>query len=319
MEVQPVRFELAGVVDMCLITAQPLLKPGVSLSKTIAADLPPVYSDPNKVKQILLNLLSNAAKFTHTGQVVVSVQRHLVDQGSRSAEKLALADLLIISVTDSGIGISAEALGRIFEEFQQADSSTTRQYGGTGLGLSISRHLARLLGGDLTATSTPGAGSTFTLTLPVQYGENISSSAPGPGREEQARLAHFKAGREATGVSPLIVLAIDDDPDAIYLLGENLSEAGYQVIGATSGDEGLQKAKEIQPFAITLDITMPRKDGWQVLHDLKSDPATRDIPVIMLTMVDKRLLGYRLEAADYLLKPVDNRAMVAALQRLMER
>jgi CheY-like chemotaxis protein len=129
-------------------------------------------------------------------------------------------------------------------------------------------------------------------------------------------LTGFKTGRKAGGGLPLIVLAIDDDPDAIYLLAENLNEAGYQVIGATSGDEGLQKAKEIQPFAITLDITMPRKDGWQVLHDLKTDPATRNIPVIMLTMVDKKLLGYRLEAADYLLKPVDSRAMVAALQRL---
>jgi signal transduction histidine kinase/CRP-like cAMP-binding protein len=318
MEVQPARFELTGVVDMCVATAQPLLKPGVTLSKTIAADLPPVYSDPDKVKQILLNLLSNAAKFTHAGQVGVSVQRDLVDQGQWGAENLPPAEMLIISVTDSGIGISAEALGRIFEEFQQADSSTTRQYGGTGLGLSISRHLARLLGGDLTATSTPGAGSTFTLTLPIQYGENISlpPPTPGPSQKAPARMARVKAGREGAGETPRIVLAIDDDPDAIYLLGENLSEAGYQVIGATSGDEGVQKAREIQPFAITLDITMPRKDGWQVLHDLKTDPATRDIPVIMLTMVDKKLLGYRLEAADYLLKPVDNRAMVAALQRL---
>jgi signal transduction histidine kinase/CRP-like cAMP-binding protein/ActR/RegA family two-component response regulator len=325
MEVQPAMFELAGVVDMCITTAQPLLKPGVSLVKTIAADLPPVYSDPDKVKQILLNLLSNAAKFTHEGQIVVSAQgsRGLPAQNAgRGAqggtENLSPADVLSISVTDSGIGISAEALGRIFEEFQQADSSTTRQYGGTGLGLSISRHLARLLGGDLTATSAPGAGSTFTLTLPAQYGDNISSPrpAPGPSQEIPAGPARSKARREVAGGQSRIVLAIDDDPDAIYLLGENLSEAGYQVIGAISGDEGVQKAKEIQPFAITLDITMPRKDGWQVLHDLKTDPATRDIPVIMLTMVDKKLLGYRLEAADYLLKPVDNQAMVAALQRL---
>jgi signal transduction histidine kinase/CRP-like cAMP-binding protein/CheY-like chemotaxis protein len=310
MEVQPTWFELTGIVDICVATAQPLLKPGISLVKTIAANLPPVYSDPDKVKQILLNLLSNAAKFTHEGQIVVSAQG--------SAESLSPADILSISVTDSGIGISAEGLGRIFEEFQQADSSTTRQYGGTGLGLSISRHLARLLGGDLTATSTPGAGSTFTLTLPAQYGGNISSSRPAPSvsQETPAGPAHNKARWEAAGGPSRIVLAIDDDPDAIYLLRESLGEAGYQVIGANSGDEGVQKAKEIQPFAITLDITMPRKDGWQVLHDLKTDPATRHIPVIMLTMVDKKLFGYRLEAADYLLKPVDNQAMVAALQRL---
>lgn len=323
MEVQPTRFELAGVVDMCLTTAQPLLKAGVSLVKTLSPDLPLVYSDPNKVKQILLNLLSNAAKFTHEGQIVVSVQGSGKTGEQGGAENLSPADIFIISVTDSGIGISAEALGRIFEEFQQADGSTTRQYGGTGLGLSISRHLAHLLGGELTATSTPGIGSTFTLTLPVQYGENLSLPQPAPSypaqspsQEIPARPERVKARREAGGGQPRVVLAIDDDPDAIYLLRENLSEVGYQVVGATNGDEGVQKAKEIQPFAITLDITMPHKDGWQVLHDLKTDPATRDIPVIMLTMVDKKLLGYRLEAADYLLKPVDNQAMVAALQRL---
>lgn len=315
IEVQPARFELAGVVDMCVATAQPLLKPGVSLVKNIPPDLPPLYSDPDKVKQILLNLLSNAAKFTHAGQITVFVQG--------SAENLSSADTLSISVTDSGIGISAEALGRIFEEFQQADSSTTRQYGGTGLGLSISRHLAHLLGGDLTATSTLGTGSTFTLTLPVQYGENLlpPPAAPShpvqhPSQATPARMKRTKTRLEQAGAQSPLILAIDDDPDVIYLLRENLGEAGYRVIGATSGDEGIQKAKDFQPFAITLDITMPHKDGWEVLHDLKTDPATRNIPVIMLTMVDKKLLGYRLEAADYLLKPVDSQAMVTALQRL---
>lgn len=321
MEVQPVKFDLTGVVDMCVTTAQPLLKPGVSLVKTLPPDLPPLYSDPDKVKQILLNLLSNAAKFTPAGQITVFVQGN--------ADNLSPADLLRLSVTDSGIGISAEALGRIFEEFQQADSSTTRQYGGTGLGLSISRHLAQLLGGDLTATSTLGAGSTFTLTLPVRYSEHLAppkaaSSYPAKesGQEIPATVERVKVRRGRAGAKSRIILAIDDDPDVIYLLRENLAEVGYQVVGATSGDEGIQKAKEIKPFAITLDITMPRKDGWEVLHDLKTDPATQDIPVIMLTMVDKKLLGYRLEAADYLLKPVDSQAMVAALQRLspeMER
>jgi signal transduction histidine kinase/CheY-like chemotaxis protein len=315
MEVQPVKFDLAGVVDMCITTAQPLLKPGVNLVKNLPPNLPLFYSDPDKVKQILLNLLSNAAKFTHAGQITVAVQG--------SVENLSPTHPLNLAVTDSGIGISAEALERIFEEFQQADSSTTRQYGGTGLGLSISRHLAQLLGGDLSATSALGAGSTFTLTLPIQYGERLAPSLAVPSQpakdadqEMPVKLERAKVKGERAGAQSRIILAIDDDPDVIYLLRENLSEVGYQVVGATSGDEGIQKAKEFKPFAITLDITMPRKDGWEVLHDLKTDPVTQDIPVIMLTMVDKKLLGYRLEAADYLLKPVDSQAIVAALQRL---
>jgi CheY-like chemotaxis protein len=113
-----------------------------------------------------------------------------------------------------------------------------------------------------------------------------------------------------------LVLAIDDDPDVIFLLRENLSEAGYAVIGATGGAEGVQKAKTLQPFAITLDVMMPHVDGWQVLADLKSDPVTRDIPVVLLTIVDKRRLGYQMGAADYLLKPFDGDEMVSALRRL---
>jgi CheY-like chemotaxis protein len=228
--------------------------------------------------------------------------------------------MLSISVADTGIGISEAALSRIFEEFQQADTSTTRQYGGTGLGLSISRRLAHLLGGDLTATSKLGVGSTFILTLPVRYAPGALVSPPLSLREDTVSPPSLAQGIEEHDNifegQPYLVLAIDDDPDVIYLLRENLSEAGYQVVGATSGDDGLQKARDIQPFAITLDIMMPHKDGWQVLHELKSDPVTRNIPVIMLSIVDKKTLGYRLGAADYLVKPLDNEAVLAALRRL---
>jgi GAF domain-containing protein/CheY-like chemotaxis protein/anti-sigma regulatory factor (Ser/Thr protein kinase) len=301
LDVQPGTFDAESLVDVCLTTTQPMVESSqVSLVREVAPDLPPVYSDQDKVKQVLLNLLSNAAKFTHKGQIAVRARRQ--------------QHMLIFDISDTGIGISEEDLARIFEEFQQVDISTTRQYGGTGLGLPISRSLARLLGGDLTASSTEGVGSTFTLTIPLHYGV-----------EETSGCLQLPRSNEASPVSPShleetkpVVLAIDDDPDVIYLLQENLGEAGYQVVGALGGGEGVKKARQLRPFAITLDILMPDKDGWQVLHDLKTDAKTRHIPIIVLSIVDKKDLGYRLGAADYLVKPLDIEAVKGMLARLAQ-
>ncbi|MBM3225291.1 MAG: response regulator [Candidatus Tectomicrobia bacterium] len=259
-----------------------------------AADLPLLRTDREKVKQILMNLLSNAVKFTHAGTITVSTHTR---QG-----------LLVTTVADTGIGIPAEALPHIFEEFRQVDSSTTRAYGGTGLGLTISRHLARLLGGDITVQSTLGVGSTFTMTLPLHY----RATAPA----ERLPIAPAPVDTLAVPDTTPVVLAIDDDPNVLYLLHENLAEAGYQVIGVSHGTEGLQRARQLQPLAIILDILMPHKDGWQVLHELKADVATRDIPVILLSIVDQKDLGYRLGAFDYLLKPFDREAILATLGRV---
>ena len=155
MDVTPANFEMASLTDQCVNLATPLLKPGVKLTKRTDGGSFTVFSDQDKIKQIVLNLLSNAAKFTHQGSIDLDVTRD--------------ETFMHIAVKDSGIGISQEALGKVFEEFQQADTTTTRTYGGTGLGLAISRNLARLLGGDLTAASEPGKGSTFTLSLPLGY------------------------------------------------------------------------------------------------------------------------------------------------------
>ncbi|MCL4267021.1 MAG: GAF domain-containing protein [Anaerolineae bacterium] len=292
MDVQPSAFDLSPIVDVCLQTTRPLVKnTQVLLQKEIAADIPRLFTDQEKVKQILLNLLGNAAKFTHEGHITVRA--------------FAADNMLIVSVADTGIGIAADAIGRVFEEFQQADSSTTRQYGGTGLGLPISLHLARLLGGDLAVESEEGAGSIFTLRLPLHYASRVET----PGKE-------WPGTAVATPSTKPVVLAIDDNPDVIYLLQENLAEAGYQVIGALNGEDGLRKARALRPYAIVLDIMMPYKDGWQVLHELKTDPTTRHIPVVMLTIVDKKDLGYRLGAADYLVKPFDSETVLEVLNRL---
>jgi CheY-like chemotaxis protein len=162
------------------------------------------------------------------------------------------------------------------------------------------------LDGELHATSSVGAGSTFTLTIPLRYG--VEGTSPplqlAPEKEEDPKSPPVERGDKS------LVLAIDDDPDVIYLLQENLGEAGYQVVGALGGAEGVQKARELRPHAITLDIIMPHKDGWQVLHELKTDAATRDIPIIVLSIVDKKELGYHLGANDYLVKPLDSEAVL---------
>ncbi|HEX6271054.1 MAG TPA: GAF domain-containing protein [Anaerolineales bacterium] len=287
MDVLAANFRISALIDLCANTAQPLLKPSVILEKQVDESLNIIYSDQDKIRQIILNLLSNAAKFTHEGRITLAARQ--------------AGENLRVSVSDTGIGISAEALPRIFKEFQQADTSTTRQYGGTGLGLSISRNLARLLGGDLNVESELGKGSTFTLVIPIQYGYRPAVS---PVDREPAPVQEAVLHPEPGSVKKRI-LVIDDDPDAVYLLQENLAQQEFEIIGARNGPEGMRLAREGQPQAILLDIVMPGADGWQVLHDLKASPATSNIPVVFLTIVDKKALGLQLGAAAYLLKPLD--------------
>jgi GAF domain-containing protein/DNA-binding response OmpR family regulator/anti-sigma regulatory factor (Ser/Thr protein kinase) len=299
MDVQASNFNVNALLDLCTNTAAPLVKPAVRLVKQASANLGAIHSDQDKIKQIVLNLLSNAAKFTAAGRITL---------------KAAIEnEMLIVAVSDTGIGITEEALGRIFEEFQQADTSTTRQYGGTGLGLTISRDLARLLGGDLTAASEYGKGSTFTLAVPIRYGTKPAS------REPEPQPAHQAGSQPKADSAKKLILVIDDDPDAVYLLQENLTHEEYTIVGVQSGDEGQQKARELNPDAILLDILMPDKDGWQVLHDLKSDPATTNIPIILLTIVDKKALGMRLGAAAYLLKPLNPAEVLETLRKVIKQ
>jgi signal transduction histidine kinase/DNA-binding response OmpR family regulator len=295
MEVHATSFDLDPLLDVCLRTVEPLVKgERLRLVKEMEPGLPPLFTDQDRLKQILVNLLSNAVKFTEEGTITVTAR-------GRDGQ-------VAVAVADTGIGIPEDKLELIFEEFRQVDSSTTRRYSGTGLGLSISRRLARLLGGDITVQSTVGEGSTFTVTLPLRY-EAV----------QPAMLAAAAPSHKEPAVQPetdRVVVAIDDDPDVIYLLRENLAEAGYRVVGAASGEEGLQQARALKPLAITLDILMPQKDGWQILHELKADAATRDIPVIVLSIIDNKDLGYRLGAFDYLLKPFDREAILAALAHI---
>jgi CheY-like chemotaxis protein len=299
LDVIPARFNMSVLADQCANLATPLFKPAVILEKQVDETIGLIFNDQDKIKQIVINLLSNAAKFTHEGRILLSVQK-------------LNEEVLDISVMDSGIGIKEEALSRVFEEFQQADNTTTRQYGGTGLGLAISRNLARLLGGDLTATSEFGKGSTFTLTIPIHYGRKPASlleQGPHPA-QETAPPSGRDSGKHR-------ILVIDDDPDALYLLQEGLGTNEFEVIGSRMGRAGVQIALAQKPDAILLDILMPETDGWQVLNDLKSEPATASIPVILLTILDKKALGFKLGAAEYLLKPLNPGLVLDALRRVI--
>jgi CheY-like chemotaxis protein len=247
-----------------------------------------------RLRQVLLNLLSNACKFTEGGTVTLRIPEARQDEVRGYT----------VSVSDTGIGMTAEQLARIFSEFTQADSSTTRRYGGTGLGLAISKRLVEMMGGTIAAESTPGEGSTFTVWLPAA-----------PGAQVQAETSEgSEVTRAAARAGAPTVLVIDDDPDARDLMRRFLAREGFDMLTAADAAEGLRLARQFKPTLITLDAVMPRMDGWAVLRELKVDPAVAEIPVVMLSILDEQEKGFALGAADYLTKPFDRERLRKVLQ-----
>ena len=202
--------------------------------------------------------------------------------------------------------MTAEQVGRLFQAFAQADASTSKKYGGTGLGLALSRKFCQLMGGDLTVTSEYGKGSTFTATIPALVIEVAEESTPA--------ASATPAGTLSTGSGPL-VLVIDDDATVQDLLRRSLNRDGFRVETASDGATGLARARELRPAIITLDVMMPGMDGWEVLAALKEDPETADIPVIVVSIVDERGLGFSLGAADYLTKPLNFSRLSSVVNR----
>jgi signal transduction histidine kinase/CheY-like chemotaxis protein len=284
-------FELSAMVREVVATIQPLIeKNGNALEVSVAPDCGRMRADLTKVRQTLFNLLSNAAKFTENGTIQLAV--------SRSPD----LQRVLFDVTDSGIGMTDAQLGRLFQAFTQADDSTTRKYGGTGLGLVISRKFCQMMGGDITVRSTHGKGTTFRVDLPATVSEpEPAPSAPGP--------------PAPSGKSRRMVLVIDDDHDAAAILKHSLVKSGYDVLTAFTGRDGIELARKMQPAAITLDVMMPGMDGWSVLSELKADPALAHIPVILVTMLQDRQLGFSLGASEFLTKPVDQGQLAAVLTR----
>ena len=273
------------MIDNVIETARPLAERNKNiLAVECPSDLPPIEADAMRLRQIILNLLSNACKFTEAGNIKLQVTTAL-HEGRQFVE---------IAVIDTGIGMTAEQMSRLFEEFTQADSSTARQYGGTGLGLAITRRLCQMMGGDVTAASEPGKGSTFTVRLPFAACRTADEPATPPGEVAMRNC----------------ILVIDDDATARDLIADYLRQAGFTVITAAGGREGLKRAKEYHPIAITLDVMMPDIDGWTVLAALRGDPELADIPTVMATIVDERRHGMTLGAVGYLTKPIDREKLV---------
>jgi CheY-like chemotaxis protein len=309
MDVYMERFDLATLMNEVLTTIRPAAEQN---DNTLEVLLPPapgtLYADLTKVRQVLLNILGNACKFTHNGQVCLQVERLPSDVVARTTGLVAASapdEWVCFRVSDTGIGMSDEQLARLFEPFAQGDTSTTRKYGGTGLGLAISRRFCQIMDGDILVKSTPGNGSVFTIYLPDQ-------ATPSPDDVSQLSYALTAApARQDCGT----VLVIEDDPAARELIARSVARAGFHIETAASGEQGLHLAAQLLPDAITLDVMLPQMDGWSVLKQLKADPALAHIPVVIVSIIDDKASGWALGAADYLTKPVDYKKLAQRLQK----
>src|SRR5208337_163111 len=260
MELQLESFTLAPLIAGVVKTIEPLAaKNSNQVTVHCGPAIGTLHADQMRLRQALLNLLSNANKFTDHGTITIDA-RQREEEGR---------DWVTISVADTGIGMTAEQMGKLFQEFSQADASTSRKYGGTGLGLAISKRFCQMMGGDITVESAPGRGSTFTIRLPrmVQSDEALVTETRRAARAQPARPI---AG-EADG--PLILI-VDDDATVRDLVERHLERSGFAVVTASGGQEGLRLVRELRPAAVTLDILMPDLDGWTVLAAIKGDPAT---------------------------------------------
>jgi signal transduction histidine kinase/CheY-like chemotaxis protein len=301
MELRLEVFDIPALIDEVASTIRmQASKNGNTLEVVCDPSIGLMRGDLGKVRQGLFNLASNAAKFTHDGAIRVVAERQEMD-GS---------EWILFRVTDTGIGLSAEQIVRLFQPFTQADASTTRRFGGTGLGLALTRRFCQMMSGDVTVQSVPGEGSVFTIKLPATLSEVTAESAETPDLD-----VPNVPDDEPVPIPGTCVLVIDDDPLQRDLMQRYLRKEGYIVRTASGGAQGLRLAHALLPAAITLDVMMPDMDGWSVLATLKSEPALRDIPVIMLTMVDDPVRGFTLGASDYATKPVNRRQLSLILQK----
>jgi CheY-like chemotaxis protein/two-component sensor histidine kinase len=351
MEVNAADIPIAEVNSSLERSFRPVAEEkGLEFSVDVQPDVPSmIYTDGQRVEQVLKNLLSNAFKFTTEGSVKLTVRK--AESNRRFIQPtLNSGTVIAFSVTDTGIGIASDKQRLIFEAFQQADGTTSRKFGGTGLGLSISREIARLLGGEIRVESTPNKGSTFTLFLPARYREQaehyrhaqaaatvdeprtprISPSTtwrPTPAQAQKAytpppraerRAAQYVVEDDHENIQPgdRAVLIVENDANFAKILLNMAREKGFKGIVCLDGDSGLAAAHEYRPDAITLDIDMPGLDGWKVLERLKHHPTTRHIPVHIISGIERRQQGLKAGAMAYLAKPVSKEALDDAFSKI---
>jgi signal transduction histidine kinase len=287
----PVFLEDFDAADLTREVAQTLQCLASQKGLALETDAPapvPMRGDKTKVKQVLINLTANAVKFTEKGSVTLRAAP-APDGGVE------------LSVRDTGPGIAPEHLAYIFEKFTQIDGTVTRPHGGTGLGLSITKKLCELLGGKIEVESRLGEGSVFIARLPA-------AATPREGDVLAPPADSLRRGGRK------VLLCIDDDPEVLRLLRDSLSGTEYDFCGAASAEEGLALARQLKPFVITLDILMPRRDGWSVLREFKKDPELRAIPVFILSILENRALGFSLGVSDYIVKPFDRQDLLGKLR-----
>ncbi|GAC1348593.1 MAG: hypothetical protein NVSMB27_16930 [Ktedonobacteraceae bacterium] len=321
IEVTASQVDVGTLLRSILEEVQPMaLQQGIQLRSHVEVEAESLETDPGKLRQILLNLVSNAIKFTEQGEVSITATNVI---GSPAA-----AEGIAIAVKDTGIGIPIEFHTRLFEPFYQVDGGYSRRFGGTGLGLAIVRQLTTVLGGTIAVASRPGEGSTFTVTLPckvearqvapLQHDLIVrAAKLPRllPPLDEPANKAPDTP--DAGAVQSNTILAVDDNADIIHLLTTLLENTPYKVVGVQDPFQVLPMAQMLQPCAITLDVMMPQLNGWQLLYQLKTSPATAHIPVVMLTILAEQATGYVLGADEYLIKPFERETLLATLHRVV--
>jgi len=290
-------FSVDTVLDVLESVAKPL---GEKNSNSViferADDLGEMNSDETRLRQSLLNLISNACKFTEEGSVTLK---------ANALERDGQA-WLTFDVSDTGIGMTDAQMAKIFDDFTQAEAETTAKFGGTGLGLSITKQLVEMMGGELTVSSTVGEGSTFSIAVPRRVPEAIDEAPAHDGAEVMAT---------PTGAGK-VILVIDDEPSAHDILKRKLAGSEYQLVSAMDGGQGLALARDLKPDLILLDILMPGKDGWTVLGELKEHDETREIPIIVVSMIDDDHSAASLGADAFMTKPVDRDQLINKMESI---
>jgi signal transduction histidine kinase/ActR/RegA family two-component response regulator len=306
MELSFAYFRLENVINGVMSTAVGLTrdKP-IKLFTEIAENLPDAYGDEFRTRQVLLNLISNASKFTMEGSITITA--FPINENGQ--------DFIQVSVTDTGIGIAEEDMGLLFEAFQQVDNSTTRSVEGTGVGLPLAKSLTELQGGRIWVVSQPGAGSTFSVTIPMTP---PPEETPEIQDELDAQVAELVRDEPLPPSQPRLILVVESKPEVVNLYRRYLSREGYEVLGTTQPQEALELAVVFQPCVVLLEVNLPDHDGWDLLSSLAGGVNTSHVPVIVCSMNANTERGFQLGAFDYLVKPFSEDQLLGSVRRSLE-